>query len=574
MTAIDSGLDGAFYLELLRAYFDSANDAIFVLCDERKFLVCNRITQDWLGASEADLTRHNFRLPITQFLHAAADRQCFEQAFEAALTAGPQRFECHIAAPMRGLLRVEMNISRVDVAVGDMVIVVARDVSRLHEQQVALQHQAMHDTLTGLPNRQFLQQRLEQAIAQARRDGQTLALITLDLDRFKDINNTLGHDIGDRMLMQVALRLRGLAGDTALVAREGGDEFALLLANATQVHAQQMARRILTAMERPFEVELNDGAAPQAFTLGATIGIAMFPEHGGDARSLIQRADVAMYQAKRLNNGLAFYAPGQDQHTPERLGLLGELRRAIAENELVLHYQPVIDIASRRLVAVEALVRWNHPSRGLLGPDNFVPLAEHTGVIRALDRWVIHAAVRRSKDWAAQGLPLVVSVNLSVGSLHDTQIAPWLIDLLHANTVKPQHLQVEVTESAMMVEPTRAIDVLTQLADRGVNIAVDDFGTGYSSLAYLKRLPLHKIKIDKSFVINMSESDDDTTIVHSTIELAHNLNFGVVAEGVETAQSWVLLKALRCDAAQGWHIAKAMPAEQLVPWLKASDWKS
>lgn len=573
MTAIDSDHNGAFYLELLRAYFDSANDAIFVLCDERKFLVCNRVMQNWLGNSEAELTRHNFRLPVTRFLHGEADRQGFEQAFDAALNGGPQRFECCIETAERGLLRVEMSISRVDVAVGDMVIVVARDVSRLHDQQVALQHQITHDGLTGLPNRQFLQQRLEQAIAQARAANQTLGLITLDLDRFKDINNTLGHDIGDRMLMQVALRLRGLAGERVLVAREGGDEFAVLLTSASVEQAQQMARRILAGMEQPFEIDMGDGGTPQGFMLGATVGIALFPEHGGDARSLIQRADVAMYQAKRLNSGLAFYAPGQDQHSPERLGLLGELRRAIAGNELVLHYQPVIDIASRRVVAVEALVRWNHPRRGLLGPDNFVPLAEHTGVIRALDRWVIHAALRRSKEWTAQGLPLVVSVNLSVGSLHDAQLAPWLIDLLQANAVKPQLLQVEVTESAMMVEPIRAIEVLTQLADRGVSIAVDDFGTGYSSLAYLKRLPLHKIKIDKSFVINMSESDDDTTIVHSTIELAHNLNFGVVAEGVETAQSWGLLKALRCDAAQGWYIASAMPGDEFLPWLKASDWK-
>ncbi len=573
MTATGSSLDGPFYLELLRAYFDSANDAIFVLCDERKFLVCNRVTQDWLGASEADLTRHNFRLPITQFLQDAQGRQRFEQAFEAALAAGPQRFECCIAAPTRGLLQVEMNISRVDVAVGDMVIVVARDVSRVHEQQLALQHQATHDSLTGLPNRQFLQERLTYDVEQARHKQQTLALITLDLDRFKDINNTLGHDIGDRMLVQVAQRLRSLVAVPALVVREGGDEFAVLLPNAAPDDAQQMARRILTAMEKPFEIDMEGAAPPQAFMLGATIGIALYPEHGSDASRLIQHADVAMYQAKRLNSGFAFYAPGQDQHTPERLGLLGELRRAIDENELVLHYQPVIEISSRRLVAVEALVRWNHPTRGLLAPDNFIPLAEHTGVIRALDRWVMQAAVQHSQSWAQQGLGLAVSVNLSVGSLHNAQIADWLIELLVENAFAPQRLQVEVTESAMMVEPARAIEVLTRLAATGVSIAVDDFGTGYSSLAYLKRLPLNKIKIDKSFVINMSESDDDTMIVHSTIELAHNLSFGVVAEGVENAQSWALLKALRCDAAQGWHIAKAMPAEALIPWLKASDWK-
>ncbi len=564
--------DSRFYLDLLRAYFDSANDAIFVLCDEKKFLICNRTTQDWLGATEAELTRHNHRLPLTDFFRDENSEQRFNEAFAAALQGEPQRFECHIHPGLERALWVEMSVSRVNVTAGDMVIVVARDISQSHAQQLALHYQATHDSLTGLPNRQLLQDQLNHAIREARHAGERVGLITLDLDRFKDINNTLGHDVGDILLIQMATRLQQLVGYSVLVAREGGDEFAVVLQQADAELAQQSARTILAAMEQPFEIDMGNDEPVQSFMLGVTIGIALSPEHGVDAGTLIQHADVAMYQAKRLNSGFAFYEPGQDQHSPERLGLLGELRRAISQNELVLHYQPIIDIATRRLTGVEALVRWNHPTRGLLAPDHFVPLAEHTGLIRALDRWVVQAALRNRQDWARQGIELDMSVNLSVGSLHDVLIAEWLIEQLRGSAGAAGHLQVEVTESAMMTEPERAVEVLTRLATTGVSIAVDDFGTGYSSLAYLKRLPLNKIKIDKSFVINMAESDDDTMIVHSTIELAHNLNFTVVAEGVESAQSWSLLKALRCDAAQGWHIARAMAAEALLPWIKTSGW--
>jgi diguanylate cyclase (GGDEF)-like protein/PAS domain S-box-containing protein len=569
MTADES----KFYQDLLRAYFDSANDAIFVLCDEQKFLVCNRVTQQWLGMSEQDLTRHNQRLPITRFLSDPESLAKFEQAFAAALKGEPQRFECRVTPGDGPAHWVEMNINRVDVAAGDMVIVVARDIGRQRAQQLVIQHQVTHDTLTGLPNRLLLQQQLEKTIEQAVSSGGRMAMVTLDIDRFKDINNTLGHDIGDQLLISMAERLRQIAERPAMVAREGGDEFAVLMPQAGAEQAQQLARRILAAMDQPFEIEMDGSVQAQSFLLGATIGIALFPEHGTDAGALIQHADIAMYKAKRLNTGYAFYEPGYDQHSPERLGLLAELRRAIGDNELVLHYQPIIDIATRHVIDVEALVRWNHPTRGQLLPDSFVPLAEHTGQIRSLDRWVAQAALRDCQLWATQGLDLGVSVNLSVGSLHDVQTAEWLIELLRGSTLNPRRLQVEVTESAMMTEPERAEEVLSRLGATGVSIAVDDFGTGYSSLAYLKRLPLHKIKIDKSFVINMAENDDDTMIVHSTIELAHNLNFAVVAEGVENKQSWSLLKALRCDAAQGWHIAKAMPAEALGPWIKNSGWK-
>ncbi len=568
MTADDS----KFYLDLLRAYFDSANDAIFVLCDEQKFLACNRITQDWLGMSEQDLTRHNQRLPITEFFADPDIRERFMAAFRAALQGEPQLFECRIT-PNKGAAHwVEMNISRVNVAAGDMVIVVARDIGRQRAQQQVIEHQATHDDLTGLANRHQLQDCLDQAIEVARRNATRVALITLDIDRFKDINNTLGHDIGDRLLQQMADRLRRIAERPHMVAREGGDEFAVLMPQADHRQAQVLARRILGAMEQSFDIGADTTPA-QSFMLDVTIGIALFPEHGSTASQLIQHADVAMYQAKRLNSGFAVYETGIDQHSVERLSLMGELRRAISDNELILHYQPVIEIATRRLIGVEALVRWRHPTRGLLYPDSFVPLAEHTGLIRALDRWVVESALQASQVWTRHGLDLGLSVNLSVGSLHDAGNAQWLIKKLQDYAIPATRLQVEVTESAMMTEPERAVEILTRLASTGVSIAVDDFGIGYSSLAYLKRLPLHKIKIDKSFVINMAESDDDTMIVHSTIELAHNLNLAVVAEGVEGQQSWSLLKALRCDAAQGWHIAKAMPTEALAPWIKTSGWK-
>ena len=439
---------------------------------------------------------------------------------------------------------------------------VQRDITA-RKQIDSLRHQATHDALTELPNRVLLQDRLTQALADAARDATPIALLLLDLDRFKEINDTLGHHVGDQLLQRIGPRVLELLCGADTMARLGGDEFAVLLPGAEEAAATALATEILAALAVPFMLE------GQSLDVGASIGIALAPAHGDDAATLLRHADVAMYVAKRGHQGHAVYDPAQDGNNPLRLGLMGELRAAIAQGELLLHYQPKLDHTSGRVSGVEALLRWPHPVHGLIAPDQFIPLAEQTGLIAPLTWWVLETALAQCQTWARAGLLLGVAVNLSARTLHDLALPARITALLATYGVPAGLLTLEVTESALMADPTRALNVLTQLAEQGVCLAIDDFGTGYSSLAYLKRLPVHQLKIDRSFIQHLVEGGADAAIVVSTIGLGHHLGLRVVAEGVETAEAWQLLAASGCDVSQGYHLSRPVTATELERWLRA-----
>jgi diguanylate cyclase (GGDEF)-like protein len=428
-----------------------------------------------------------------------------------------------------------------------------------HSGQLACESafQAMHDALTGLPNRARFRRRVDEAIAAAGGAGR-FAVMLLDLNRFKDINDTLGHHYGDLLLQTAASRLREALHESDVVARLGGDEFAVLLHG----EAPDAAAERLGATLRP-AVEL-DGFLLE---LDASIGIARYPDDGADLDTLLRRADVAMYAAKGRHVGHVAYSSGIDEYDPARLALVADLRRGLEAEELVLHYQPKLDLRHRHVGGVEALVRWRHPRLGLLQPGAFVEMAEHTGLIKPLTHYVLRQALRQCAAWRADGVELQVAVNVSPRSLLDRELAETVAAALQETGLDAAQLKLEITETAIMVDPDAALRVLNQLATMGVALSVDDFGTGYSSLAYLRRLPVGEVKIDRSFVQDMARDDGDLAIVRSTIDLAANLGLVVVAEGVEDGEALERLTRLGCDEAQGYFIARPAPAAEVAAWL-------
>ncbi len=420
--------------------------------------------------------------------------------------------------------------------------------------------QALHDALTGLPNRTLLRQRGDAALSGA--DAGTVGLMLIDLDRFKEVNDTLGHAYGDVLLQAVADRLRTTVRGSDTVARLGGDEFAILLPSVVDGEsARQLAVRALAAMEAPIEV---DGVS---LDVDASIGIALSGAHGDDVESLLQCADIAMYSAKDRGLGVCVYDASLNDHSPERLGLLGQLRRAIDNGELVLHFQPKVALPGARVCGVEALVRWAHPQRGLILPGEFIPLAERTPLIRPLTRYVLDAALEQCARWRDAGRALGVAVNVSARNLLDEHFVDEVQELLAYRRVPASCLEIEVTESAITADPERARRILGRLAEGGVTLSIDDFGAGYTSLAQLKDLPVHQLKIDRSFVAPMAADPSNALIVRSVVELGHNLGLTTVAEGVEDEATYDRLEAMGCDVAQGYHVCRPMAAEQLEEWF-------
>jgi diguanylate cyclase (GGDEF)-like protein len=426
-----------------------------------------------------------------------------------------------------------------------------------------LRHQATHDALTGLSNRTELYELGERVLAGARRDGELAALLLIDLDRFKEVNDTMGHEQGDRLLVDVAARLRRVLRGTDILARLGGDEFAVLAALPNRGALGEVATRLHAALARPFDL------GGVAIELGASIGIAIQPEHGDDVSTLLRHADVAMYDGKRSATSIETYQPERDPYSAERLALLGELRRAVDNDELVLHFQPKVALESGKVIGVEALVRWQHPERGLLGPGDFLSLAERTGLIADITRWVLDAGVRQCGEWRREGIDLPVAVNLAAANIVDSTLPDAVAETLRRWDVPGHRLECEISEDTVMGDPRRATDVLERLRALGVRLSLDDFGTGHSSLSYLKRLPLDEVKIDRSFVIGMAEDSSDAAIVRSTIDLARHLGLAVVAEGVETAEVLDVLASLECDVAQGFLLSRPLPAGELGAWLAA-----
>jgi len=407
--------------------------------------------------------------------------------------------------------------------------------------------------------------RVEHALAAARREDRELAVLMLDLDRFKDINDTLGHAAGDEVLREVARRISKVTRGSDSIARLGGDEFSILLPNASETEAAVVVSRVSSCLEESIVV---DGLP---LNIDISVGFAAFPRDGEDADLLLQHADVAMYLAKTANAGFAFYDSSTDPHTPDRLALIGELRGALERGELVLYYQPQLALSTGSIVAVEALLRWQHPQRGLIMPDEFIPLVQETGLIKPLTHYVLDAALRQCRSWMDRGRPMRVSVNLAMRNLIDADLPCDVADLLKFNGVPADFLELEITESAVIADPLRTTAILARLAKMGVRLSVDDFGTGYSSLTHLTRLPIDEIKIDRSFVTNMNSLPDNEVIVRSTIDLARNLGKQVVAEGVETAGVLQRLEELGCHLVQGYYVSKPLPIEELDAWLTRSE---
>ena len=438
----------------------------------------------------------------------------------------------------------------------------------LHTLYNTLEEMAYTDALTGLPNRTLFYDRLEQLALINLREDRPFAVFMMDLDRFKLVNDTLGHHVGDELLKVVSTRIKAsLVRKSDTIARLGGDEFAAILPQIKDADsAITVAKRISQSLDQPV---LVDG---RSLNIGISIGMVVCPYHGKDGNELIQRADVAMYHAKKNQQAYAWYESEFDTHNIDQLTLDSELKQAIENGELELHYQPKIDIQTQRIKSVEALVRWIHPEQGFIPPDRFIPVAEQSGLIHPLTRWVLHTALQQTSYWHQNHALLSVAVNLSALSLRDSTLESMVKYALENVDVSPEHLTLELTESAIMSDPQRALDTLTNLDQMGISISVDDFGTGYSSLAYLKRLPVDELKIDRSFVMDMDNDANDEAIVRSTIDLAHNMGLKVIAEGIETQQSWEKLTEMGCDMGQGYYMCRPLKTDDLDEWLRTSPW--
>ncbi|HZV26800.1 MAG TPA: EAL domain-containing protein [Acidothermaceae bacterium] len=445
-----------------------------------------------------------------------------------------------------------------------------RQSTKAHGAQSDLNaYQATHDELTGLPNRGLFATLLEGALIDARESDGTVAVVLLDLDRFKDINDTLGHRYGDYLLQQIGPRIRAVLRDVDVLARLGGDEFVMLFpSRATGQEAiygaMDLTRRILDALHEPFMVD------DVSLAVEASAGIVVWPAHGDTGDLLLQHADIAMYLAKSRHEDVALYSSALDGHNPRKLTLLSQLRGAVDNGELTLHFQPLVNFGSGAVVGAEALVRWNHPDEGLLLPGEFVPLAEGSGFIHELTRFVLYAACEQAKVWEACGVPLVVSVNISARCLLDTALPQSVAATLVATGLPPHLLKLELTETAIIADPDRARSIIGRLHTLGVGLSVDDFGTGYTSLSSLRDLPVQEFKIDRSFVTNMVTNPKDAIIVRTGVELAHRLGLDSVAEGIEDAETYAALAALGCTTAQGFHLGRPMPSDDFDSWL--ADW--
>ncbi|WP_018955044.1 putative bifunctional diguanylate cyclase/phosphodiesterase [Thioalkalivibrio sulfidiphilus] len=467
-----------------------------------------------------------------------------------------------LKAEAMGKSGVPMPFSRT-VETRDLVEAFGEMHRQVRLREAELEYRALHDSLTTLPNRTLLLERIEHDMRLAHRQGGQLGLLMIDLDRFKEVNDTLGHQVGDALLVEVGNRLQTALRETDTVARLGGDEFAVLLPGAGREDVIQAAGKLQDVFKHP--VQLNG----MEIYVAASIGAAIYPDHGTQPQTLMQHADVAMYMAKRGQRGVALYDPAEDQYTIARLALMTDLRQAVEQGELTLHYQPVLSLATGELVSAEALLRWSHPEHGQVAPELVIELAEQTGLIGPLTYGVIDKALTQAARWRQQGLTLNISINLSMHNLHDADLTRRVNEALQQHGIPGECLTLEVTETAMMANPRRAQTALRELDNLGIRLAVDDFGTGFSSLSYLKSLPVDVLKIDKSFVMGLDRDKSDQAIVQATLSLGHSLGLEVVAEGVETRHTWSFLRDHGCDAAQGYHMSKPLPAEELQDWVKS-----
>ncbi|TMC82436.1 MAG: PAS domain S-box protein [Chloroflexi bacterium] len=546
----------------MRSVLDNVSDGLATIDPAGIIESANPAVTKLFGYSEEELINQQ-----SDVLIATTHRAAFDNYLQRRLNLDIPVSGAHETMGKRkngSLFPLEFVVSSMQVGSRHLFIATLRDISERKAHTDALEYQALHDALTGLPNRSLFGDRLRQALLAARRNQKMFGVLLLDLDRFKDINDALGHDRGDSLLQEVTARLRGVLRATDTIARLGGDEFAVLTTDAK--HPEDVvasARKILASLEGPFAI------ADQMVETGASIGIAMYPVHGDDPGTLLRRADVAMYVAKRSGGGYAMYQPEQEAQTLRRSGLAGELRRSIPQGELVLHYQPQVTLATGAVHTVEALVRWNHPREGLMPPDRFIPMAEETGIIHPLTAWVIDSALEQLCKWLSDGLDVAVSLNVSPRNIEDHSLEEMVARALGNFKVEPNRLTLEITEGVAMA--AAAAKALHRLHEIGVRLALDDFGTGYSSLLYLMRLPVNEIKIDRSFVSALATDPDSGAIVRSAVGLGHNLGLRVVAEGLQDRMAEAVLVEAGCDAAQGFLVGRPVEASEITALLTAQS---
>jgi diguanylate cyclase (GGDEF)-like protein/PAS domain S-box-containing protein len=537
---------------LLRSVVDASTDGIVCLDAQGTIRTANPATSRILGCVHAAL----FDAELAEFVPSF--RGDVDLGLEG-LTGMPLERVARTGDGRR--VPVEITLSRVATEVG-LYTAILRDVSERQAQQRALEHQATHDPLTGLPNRTALARYLGTLLGRASA-SERVALLMLDLSRFKEVNDTLGHDVGDEVLREVARRFSARLSGHAFISRIGGDEFAVVLPGvADHSGVDELARRLIESLRTPIE------SRGIAIEVGVNIGIAVAPEHGLDSRELLRHADVAMYAAKRHGAGFEYYDVVDDHNTVRRLGMLSELRAAIDNGGIVLHYQPQIDLKTGAVASVEALVRWNHPLYGDVSPAEFVTLAEATDLIHPLTYWAMRTALADLAQWSTQGIELRVAINVSARVLQDVEFPGRLKQLLKATAIRAEQIELEITESAMLVDPERAKLIVKELRNLGVLISIDDYGTGFSSLGYLRDLRVHALKLDKSFVVDVETREQNRVIVESTAQMAHALGLQVVAEGVETRWVEDYLRSIGYDLAQGYLFARPMSAEDCVNWIR------
>jgi diguanylate cyclase (GGDEF)-like protein/PAS domain S-box-containing protein len=548
-----------------RTVLANVADGIVTVCDKGLIESFNRSATELFGYEERDVIGRHLSLLVAP--EEIGDFLSSEQAAHQTLTwpLTNRRAAASLGRRKDGTtFPMEFDLTDVDLGARKIHIGCLRDLTERQMHIDALQHQAVHDALTALPNRVLFSDRLDLAISRARRAAEPLALLILDLDEFKLVNDTLGHEVGDGLLVLVAQRLVGALREGDTVARLGGDEFAILPGGRTDLNgAANISWKIQEAFEQPFLV------GDRAIEIRPSIGMALFPEHGDQIADLLRRADLAMYEAKRLGTGYAVFASEQEDAPARRLALLSDLRHAIVREELVLHYQPKIDLATKQTIGVEALIRWNHPSGRLMMPGEFIPEIERSDLLIPITGWVIKEALQTLGKWRDEGYDLTMAINLGARCVAaETGLFETVEELTAALNIPPEKLTFEITESAMI--DTNVPGLLERLESMGERLSVDDFGTGYSSLAYLQRLPVVEIKADRSFVKSLASVQEDAVIVRAIIDLAHNLRLSVVAEGVEDEQTMNLLIEYGCDAAQGYFFSRPVPGDELLRWLASS----
>ncbi len=553
-----------------RVLFEGTGDGIFVV--RNGILIdCNLAAQKLFRCSREQLigkTPMDFS-PLLQPDGSGSNDKAMRK-IKSAMEGQVQFFEWRHQRYDKTTFDAEVTLNAVLIEDTTCIIGTIRDVSdrKLAEQALLqsrqqLEFRANHDALTGLPNRDRLHERALHIITDAQNRQQGIAFLLLDLNRFKEVNDTLGHSIGDLLLRQIATHLQGILDDQdAELYRLGGDEFAVVARNCSSTaSAIALAQKVNDSLRQPIMVE------GISLELGGSIGIALYPEHGHNSHALLRCADVAMYHAKSHGTGMSIYDSRHDSHSPRRLMMMAELGTAIREDQLCLHFQPRIELATGTCTGCEALLRWQHPIHGMVPPNDFIPMAEMSDVIHPLSQWVVRNALKQISRWLSQGISIAVAVNLSARNLTDTTCPDKIAALLDEFQVPHHLLEIEITESALIGDPKRAMQVLDGLNDLGLKLAIDDFGTGYSSLSYLKRLPIDTLKIDRSFVKDMMTNGADAVIVRSTIGLAHSFELEVVAEGVEDAATLDALRQLKCNHAQGFYIARPLPLDQFNQWL-------